>query len=82
MLEVHNANDHDRDIWLLCADMGSLTYQGYEYSSNIHAVGWCISLLGLLQLPIWAIYAILKQPGENWTRVSQINVEDMTGYIS
>lgn len=36
-------------------------YQDREYSTELHLVGWTISLLGLLQLPIWAIYAIAKQ---------------------
>lgn len=39
-----------------------LTYQDYNYSSRIHAAGWGVSLFGLLQLPIWAIYAVVKQP--------------------
>jgi solute carrier family 6 (neurotransmitter transporter, glycine) member 5/9 len=39
-----------------------LTYQDYEYSSWMHSLGWAISLLGLLQLPIWAVYAFIKQP--------------------
>ncbi|XP_070498003.1 sodium-dependent nutrient amino acid transporter 1-like isoform X1 [Chironomus tepperi] len=42
----------------------ALTYQGQEYSTEMHIFGWCISLLGLLQLPIWMIYAIYKQTHE------------------
>lgn len=38
-----------------------IDYQGVEYSTGMHALGWCISLVGLLQLPFWAIYAVIKQ---------------------
>lgn len=27
------------------------------------AIGWTVSCLGVVQLPIWAIYAVLKQKG-------------------
>ena len=38
-----------------------INYQGIEYSTEMHALGWCVSLIGLLQLPIWAIYAVMQQ---------------------
>lgn len=47
-----------------------INYQDREYSSLMHAFGWTVSLLGLLQLPIWAIYAIMKQPNDSWRKVS------------
>lgn len=28
-------------------------------------VGWCISAVGILQLPIWGAYVIFKQPGNS-----------------
>lgn len=36
------------------------------YSSLLTAFGWCISLFCLLQLPIWAVVAILKQDGNSF----------------
>ncbi|CRK88594.1 CLUMA_CG002360, isoform A [Clunio marinus] len=64
-----------------------LTYQDREYSFNMHALGWCVSLIALLQLPIWAVYAMMKQPkrkginrflkafqpNDNWGTVSSDN---------
>uniref|UniRef100_A0A8D8P6H6 Transporter n=2 Tax=Culex pipiens TaxID=7175 RepID=A0A8D8P6H6_CULPI len=41
-----------------------LTYQGYVYPTIAYDLGWCIAALGLLQLPIWGIYAIYKQEGK------------------
>ncbi|KAL9703105.1 hypothetical protein quinque_006623 [Culex quinquefasciatus] len=41
-----------------------LTYQGYVYPTIAYDLGWCIAALGLLQLPIWSIYAIYKQEGK------------------
>uniref|UniRef100_A0A1Q3FY76 Transporter n=1 Tax=Culex tarsalis TaxID=7177 RepID=A0A1Q3FY76_CULTA len=41
-----------------------LTYQGYVYPTIAYDLGWCIAALGLLQLPIWGIYAITKQEGK------------------
>nr|XP_029711977.1 sodium-dependent nutrient amino acid transporter 1-like isoform X1 [Aedes albopictus] len=44
-----------------------LTYQGYVYPTIAYDFGWSIAAFGLLQLPIWGTYAILKQDGKNWT---------------
>uniref|UniRef100_A0A1Q3FXN8 Transporter n=1 Tax=Culex tarsalis TaxID=7177 RepID=A0A1Q3FXN8_CULTA len=41
-----------------------LTYQGYVYPTIAYDLGWCIAAFGLLQLPIWGIYAITKQEGK------------------
>lgn len=46
-----------------------LTYQDREYSIQLHAVGWFVSLLALLQIPIWAFYAMMKQPKASWKSV-------------
>lgn len=35
------------------------------------AIGWCISAFGLLQLPIWAIVAIIRQDGAT---ISEVNI--------
>lgn len=34
-----------------------------NYPQIAYVIGWCISALGLIQLPIFAIYAIYKQKG-------------------
>ncbi|XP_053689270.1 sodium-dependent nutrient amino acid transporter 1 isoform X2 [Sabethes cyaneus] len=49
------------------ATLEPLTYQGYIYPSIAYDLGWCIAALGLLQLPIWAIYSIVKQDGKTLT---------------
>ncbi|XP_055532517.1 sodium-dependent nutrient amino acid transporter 1 isoform X2 [Wyeomyia smithii] len=50
------------------ATLEPLTYQGYTYPSIAYALGWCISAFGLLQLPIWGFYAVLKQDGETFSQ--------------
>lgn len=49
-----------------------LTYQDYQYSTRMHAVGWGVSLFALLQLPVWAVYAVMRQPKGSFTDVSLI----------
>ncbi|XP_058830523.1 sodium-dependent nutrient amino acid transporter 1-like isoform X2 [Topomyia yanbarensis] len=46
------------------ATLEPLTYQGYVYPSIAYGFGWCIAAFGLLQLPIWGIYAIFKGEGK------------------
>jgi hypothetical protein len=41
---------------------------------TIAALGWCVSLLGLLQLPIWMAFAVLKQPNGSLLQVKIIFV--------
>lgn len=49
-----------------------ITYQGRQYSSELHMVGWAVSLLGLLQIPIWAVYAFIKQrEGSFFSRIKK-----------
>lgn len=42
--------------------------QHYELSFILFfpAVGWTIAAFGVLQLPIWCLYAIIKQRGDTW----------------
>lgn len=47
-----------------------ITYQDKEYSTLLTSIGWFVSLLSLLQLPIWAIYTAVKQPEGSLKRVS------------
>ncbi|XP_048511531.1 sodium-dependent nutrient amino acid transporter 1-like [Athalia rosae] len=41
-------------------DMEPLTYGNVEYPSVAHAFGWTLAVLGVSQVPIWMIFAILK----------------------
>ncbi|XP_014092924.1 sodium-dependent nutrient amino acid transporter 1 isoform X2 [Bactrocera oleae] len=45
----------------------SLTYNNVQYPNWAYALGWTITALGVLQVPIWAIVAIIRQPGESLT---------------
>ncbi|XP_037825305.1 sodium-dependent nutrient amino acid transporter 1 [Lucilia sericata] len=38
------------------ADLKPLTYKNVDYPYIAHAFGWCLSALGLLQIPGWALY--------------------------
>lgn len=40
-----------------------------DYPQIAYVIGWCISGLGLIQLPIFAIYAIYKQEGDSLIKV-------------
>ncbi|XP_037916674.1 sodium-dependent nutrient amino acid transporter 1-like isoform X2 [Hermetia illucens] len=42
-----------------------LQYKGQTYPAWSYAVGWCISALGVLQLPIWICVAVIRQPGDS-----------------
>lgn len=36
----------------------------------ILAVGWTITAFGLMQLPLWAVYAVIKQKGDTlWEKI-------------
>uniref|UniRef100_A0A182YMH2 Transporter n=1 Tax=Anopheles stephensi TaxID=30069 RepID=A0A182YMH2_ANOST len=42
-----------------------LMYKQYVYPTIAYQIGWCIFAFGLLQLPIWAAYAVYKQSGKS-----------------
>ncbi|EAA05568.2 AGAP010865-PA [Anopheles gambiae str. PEST] len=42
-----------------------LMYKQYVYPTVAYGIGWCIFAFGLLQLPIWAAYAVYKQSGKS-----------------
>ncbi|KAG5669729.1 hypothetical protein PVAND_000024 [Polypedilum vanderplanki] len=43
---------------------------GADYPQIAYIIGWCISALGLIQLPAFAIFAICKQKGDNlWEKI-------------
>lgn len=35
--------------------------------NSIQAIGWTISMIGVIQLPLWAVYAVIKQKGDTWS---------------
>ncbi|XP_065366659.1 sodium-dependent nutrient amino acid transporter 1 [Calliphora vicina] len=43
------------------ADLKPLTYKNVDYPNIAHVFGWCLSALGLLQIPGWALYQLLRQ---------------------
>ncbi|XP_054740384.1 sodium-dependent nutrient amino acid transporter 1 isoform X1 [Anastrepha obliqua] len=42
-------------------DLKPLTYKNVDYPNIAHIFGWCLSAIGLMQIPGWALYNILKQ---------------------
>ncbi|KAL5286669.1 hypothetical protein ACFFRR_007967 [Megaselia abdita] len=42
-----------------------LTYKDIVYPNWAYIVGWTIAVFGILQMPIWAVIAIYRQPGGN-----------------
>lgn len=43
----------------------------FRYNSTLNidlykAVGWTISAFGIIQLPLWATHAVIKQKGDTW----------------
>lgn len=44
-----------------------VTYRDYIYPDSAYAAGWTISFIGIVQLPVWAFYAIIKQSGNTWS---------------
>ncbi|XP_017117023.1 sodium-dependent nutrient amino acid transporter 1 isoform X1 [Drosophila elegans] len=42
-----------------------LTYNNIIYPNWAYSIGWCITAFGILQLPIWMIVAIIRDPGQS-----------------
>ncbi|KAH8393523.1 hypothetical protein KR200_004126 [Drosophila serrata] len=42
-----------------------LTYNNIVYPSWAYSIGWVITAFGILQLPIWMIVAIIRDPGQS-----------------
>uniref|UniRef100_A0A7G3AYG6 Transporter n=1 Tax=Lutzomyia longipalpis TaxID=7200 RepID=A0A7G3AYG6_LUTLO len=43
-----------------------LTYRGQSYPSAAYAAGWTLAAFGVLQLPIWAAVAVIREDGKTW----------------
>ncbi|XP_036334373.1 sodium-dependent nutrient amino acid transporter 1 isoform X1 [Rhagoletis pomonella] len=43
-----------------------LEYKGMEYPEYIYNIAWLIWLIGVGQLPFWALYTVYKQPGNTF----------------
>ncbi|KAL9703118.1 hypothetical protein quinque_006636 [Culex quinquefasciatus] len=44
----------------------AFTSNGYVFSNGMYAFGWCVFAAGVLQLPAWAVYTVLKRKETNW----------------
>lgn len=46
----------------------NLSFHSLSPPVSVHtAIGWTITAFGLVQLPLWAFVAIVKQKGGTWT---------------
>ncbi|KAJ6649428.1 Sodium-dependent nutrient amino acid transporter 1 [Pseudolycoriella hygida] len=43
-----------------------LKYKDKLYPTAAYAVGWMIASFGVLQVPFWCVYTIMKQKGDTW----------------
>ncbi|KAL9914057.1 sodium-dependent nutrient amino acid transporter 1-like [Glossina fuscipes fuscipes] len=43
-----------------------LTYNNKTYSNGMYAFGWIITSVGVLQIPVWLIVAVVRDPGTTW----------------
>uniref|UniRef100_A0A1A9W8D8 Transporter n=1 Tax=Glossina brevipalpis TaxID=37001 RepID=A0A1A9W8D8_9MUSC len=43
-----------------------LTYNNVPFPNWAYALGWTITAVGVLQLPLWLIVAIIRDPGVTW----------------
>ncbi|XP_055372891.1 sodium-dependent nutrient amino acid transporter 1 [Condylostylus longicornis] len=76
-------------------DMSPLKYGDYIYPDSLYTFGWCLSAFGILQLPLWGIYAMTKQknisiwrkflsafnPQENWGPIDPVLREKYKQFI-
>jgi solute carrier family 6 amino acid transporter-like protein 5/7/9/14 len=46
-------------------------FPGIDYPTAAHVMGFCITCLGLIPLPLFAVYAIIKQKESTVWRVSE-----------
>ncbi|XP_055372313.1 sodium-dependent nutrient amino acid transporter 1-like isoform X2 [Condylostylus longicornis] len=49
------------------ASFEQVTYKGVVLPPWAMAIGWISFLIGIIQVPIWAIVAIYKQKGDTWS---------------
>ncbi|KAK7574237.1 hypothetical protein V9T40_011428 [Parthenolecanium corni] len=47
-------------------DFKPLTYEDYDYPDWADALGWCLSGLSIIQIPLWAIIIIIRQDAPTW----------------
>ena len=59
------------------ATMEPIKYKDYVYPPAAYAFGWCLATIGMLQLPIWAFYAIVKQNGATLQEVSIVFIPNI-----
>ncbi len=54
------------------------TFDSGKYPESLIAVGWTLAALALIQVPLWGIYAVLKQKTGSFIQVSEINFKIST----
>lgn len=50
-------------------DFKPLTYEDYDYPDWADGIGWGLSCLSIIQIPLWAIICICRQDGPTWKEV-------------
>lgn len=50
-------------------DFKPLTYENYDYPDWADSIGWGLSCLSIIQIPLWAIICICRQDGPTWKEV-------------
>ncbi|XP_055372359.1 sodium-dependent nutrient amino acid transporter 1-like isoform X2 [Condylostylus longicornis] len=48
------------------ASYSPIEYKDIKYPEWAYALGWTISAIGIMQVPIWIVVAVIKQPGETF----------------
>ncbi|XP_063709992.1 sodium-dependent nutrient amino acid transporter 1-like isoform X2 [Culicoides brevitarsis] len=74
-----------------------VTYHGYVYKDSHYAIGWCLTALGLVQIPLWATVSFLKKdrkrsfmerfveifkPMPNWGPTNPVLLQKYKEYIA
>ncbi|XP_058828159.1 sodium-dependent nutrient amino acid transporter 1-like [Topomyia yanbarensis] len=44
----------------------AFTFHGYVFTDGMYAFGWCVFAAGVLQLPAWAVYTLMKRKEPRW----------------
>ncbi|CAG0913817.1 unnamed protein product [Notodromas monacha] len=49
-----------------------LKYEDYDYPDWADAVGWGLTLISVINIPLWAIVTVIRMPGENFRELNDI----------
>lgn len=53
-------------------DFKPLTYEDYDYPEWADILGWGLSLLSIVQIPLWAVISIIRMDAPTWKEVNMI----------